>query len=481
MEHALVRRDVRMLHDPMRSQSRAYAVGLVLGCVVLAGCGVLALLRPQGAVGDNKILVGKDSGQVYAVIDGVVHPALNLASARLAVGDPAKPVGIKESELAKKPRGALIGIPGAPSSMNFDTSGKGRSWTICDELKNDGSNTLTTTVIAGDPAIGSKASVMDHSRALLVQGHDATYLIYDSQRARVNMTDPAVLDALKIRGVTPRPISEGLLNAIPEVLPIAPPKIDDPGGMPSNYSVSNHRIGDVVHVQTKDEYYVVLWNGLQQISQLTADLIRNSNPTAAQNQEVGQFETSKAPHVDTLPVSKYPDTAPAIVDTKDQPVGCFSWKPVAGAADKADGSKRADLSTLVGHALPIPDGAQPVRLAQADDPGRSVGAFFSTPGSGMLVQSTGIEPDSQRRDSVFFIADTGVRYGIKDGDAAKALGMDTEHAKSEPAPWPIIGLLAPGPSLGRQEAMVAHDGVAPDANPAKQLVKSKQDSATPQK
>lgn len=27
MEHALVRRDVRMLHDPMRSQSRALAVG----------------------------------------------------------------------------------------------------------------------------------------------------------------------------------------------------------------------------------------------------------------------------------------------------------------------------------------------------------------------------------------------------------------------------------------------------------------------
>ena len=27
MEHALVRRDVRMLHDPMRSQSRAYAAG----------------------------------------------------------------------------------------------------------------------------------------------------------------------------------------------------------------------------------------------------------------------------------------------------------------------------------------------------------------------------------------------------------------------------------------------------------------------
>ncbi len=88
----------------------------------------------------------------------------------------------------------------------------------------------------------------------------------------------------------------------------------------------------------------------------------------------------------------------------------------------------------------------------------------------MPVQTTGIEPDSQRKDSLFYIADTGVRYGIEDADAQKALGMDAEHATPEPAPWPIVGLLPGGPALGRQETMVAHDGVAPDANPARQLV-----------
>src|SRR5262245_9177206 len=79
MVHALVRRDVRMLHGPMRSQSRAYTAGLILGVVALAGCAVLALLKPQGTIGNSKILMGKESGQIYAVIDGTVHPALNLA------------------------------------------------------------------------------------------------------------------------------------------------------------------------------------------------------------------------------------------------------------------------------------------------------------------------------------------------------------------------------------------------------------------
>ncbi|MGY1974514.1 type VII secretion protein EccB [Nocardia gipuzkoensis] len=65
-----------------------------------------------------------------------------------------------------------------------------------------------------------------------------------------------------------------------------------------------------------------------------------------------------------------------------------------------------------------------------------------------------------------------LRYGIKDADAQKALGMDFEHATPEPAPWPIVGLLPRGSALGRQDAMVAHDGVARDANPAKQLVQS---------
>ncbi|MQY25048.1 type VII secretion protein EccB [Nocardia aurantia] len=475
MEHALVRRDVRMLHDPMRSQSRAYTVGLVIGCVALAGCGVLALLRPQGTIGDNKILIGKDSGAVYAVIDGVVHPALNLSSARLAVGAPDKAVSIKESELAKKPRGPLIGIPGAPASLNFGTDGKGRTWTVCDELRNDGSNALTTTVIAGNPVLGDRATTLDKGKALLVQGRDATYLVYDNQRARVDMNTRAVVDALRIRGFTPRPISEGLLNAIPEVLPIVAPKIADPGGVPIK-PVAGHRNGDVVYLATENQNYVVLRDGLQPVSPLTADIIRNSNPATSPDAQITGFDRSNTNVVDQLAVSKYPDAAPQIVDAKDQPVGCLSWKPLSGA-DKADNSRHADLAVLTGHALPIPDNAAPVRLAQADAANHGAEQFYSTPGTGIFVQTTGIEPDSARRDSLFFIADTGVRFGIKDAEAGKALGMDPEHAKPEPAPWPIAGLLAAGPALGRQEAMVAHDGVAPDPNPARQLVKSRQDSA----
>jgi type VII secretion protein EccB len=271
--------------------------------------------------------------------------------------------------------------------------------------------------------------------------------------------------------MTPRPISEGLLNAIPEVLPITPPKIVDPGGAPAK-PIGTHRNGDVVQLSTDGQYYVVLHDGLQQISALTADIIRNSNPTA-EGGKIEPYDRTNADIVNELPVADYPATAPTVVDVKDRPVDCLSWKPLASAAGKSDGTKRASLTLITGRALPIPDNAIPVRMVQADYKG--VAQFYTTPGRGMLVQTTGIEPDSQRKDSVFYIADTGVRYGIKDAAAAKALGMDSDKAAPEPAPWPIAGLLPSGPTLGRQEAMVAHDGVAPDPDPAKALVKSKQD------
>ncbi len=467
MEHALVRRDVRMLHDPMRSQTRAFTVGLILALVALAGCGVLALLRPQDKMGSSKILIGKDSGAVYVVIDNVVHPALNLASARLAAGEAAKPATVKESELAKKPRGQLIGIPGAPASLNYDSSD--RAWTVCDVLANDGSRSLATSVLVGKPVLGDKATPLADGKALLVQGRDAAYLVYDNQRARIDMNDRAVVDALDIRGRTPRPISEGLLNAIPEVLPLVPPPIADAGAAPG-YSIGDHRIGDVVRVRTDNRYYAVLADGLQPVSQLTADIIRNTYRSAAADDQIAQADRTAAPVSNALHVSNYPDRIPELVDGKDQPVDCLSWQPVS-AADQTDGSKHAELTVLTGHAVPIPDRARLVPLAQADGNGSNVDAFYTKPGAGEYVQATGIEPDSQRRDSLFFVSDFGVRYGIKDLEAAKALGMDPAEVTPEPAPWPIIGLLAPGPTLSREAAMVAHDGVAPDPNPAPQPVK----------
>lgn len=460
MEHALVRRDVRMLHDPMRSQSRALAVGAVVASLVLAACAALALIRPQGKIGDASIVVGKDSGAMFVVLDRTLRPVLNLASARLILDTAAEPVMVDEDELGTLPRGSLVGIPGAPSALPHDSSGESTGWTVCDSGR--AGNSVTTSIIAGRPELGPQIATLADDEVLLVRSADGDHLVYDGTRARIDLTNRSLTRALGIEGIDPRPISRGLLNAIPEVPAIVPPVIAGAGTAP-RFPIQGRTVGSVVSVPHGADlrYYVVLRDGVQEVGEATALIVQFADSQGSGH--IGSITPdalANAPTVKELAVSTFPKVPPTVVDSADRPVGCLSWRPRAGT-DGAGGG--ATLAVAAGRGLPIPDDARPVHLAQSDGPGPKADSAYLRPGSGGYVHTTGIGPDSSRGGSLFYVADTGVRYGIKDGDAARALGFDTPAAR---APWQIIELLAPGPTLGREEALVAHDGVAPDERSA---------------
>ena len=111
MEHALLRGDVGMLHDPMRAQSLSLIAGCVLAIVVVAACAILAFLRPNAGLGDAAIVMSRDSGALYVRIDDTLHPVLNLASARLATGSVARPEVVSPADIDKAKRGPLLGHP----------------------------------------------------------------------------------------------------------------------------------------------------------------------------------------------------------------------------------------------------------------------------------------------------------------------------------------------------------------------------------
>ncbi len=48
-------------------------------------------MKPAGLVGQSAIIGNRDTGALYAKINGRLYPALNLTSARLAVGNAASP------------------------------------------------------------------------------------------------------------------------------------------------------------------------------------------------------------------------------------------------------------------------------------------------------------------------------------------------------------------------------------------------------
>ncbi|WP_194834084.1 type VII secretion protein EccB [Nocardia sp. XZ_19_369] len=476
LDHALVRRDVRMLHDPMRSQVRSLWVGAVLGILIIAGAAILSFLRPQGAIGDALIVSGKQSGALYVVVESdngnkTLHPVLNLASARLITGSNAEPHGVKDSKLNSMPRGPMVGIPGAPSALPGSSQGSRSEWSLCETipLSQGGSAASatggTTTVIAGRPALGDRIRTVTKDEALLVKRSDKTYLVYDGKRAEVDPANSVLIRALNLTMHRPRPIGTGMLGATTEVPALAAPQIPQ-AGQPGPGPLSKIPVGGVISVRDvgdgKPQLYAVLAEGLQPVSPFTAQVIR-----FADSHGMSEIPTmppdvlDRVPVVHVLPVNDFPVETPKILNAEDAPVACVAWSKTPGTApanrkaDAGDGpAERASITLLAGVRVPIAEKAKTVGLATSDGTGDRVDAVYVPPGSGEFVQVTGMGPGSPRRGSLFYVADNGVRYGVPDMETAGVLGLgDTPRL----APWAIIGQMVPGANLSPKEALTARD------------------------
>lgn len=474
MEHALVRKDAVMLHDPMRTQVRATAVGLVLGLLGLAGFALFSVFRPAPNISQDVILVGKTSLTTFVVReeDGrrVAHPVLNLASARLVAGTAAAVSIVADSALKGMPRGPLLGIPGAPNALPSTDDRPSAIWTVCDRVTDsaddpaspstDGSGRTTTSVIVGS-LVGARP--LTTSEALYVRAPDGSdQLLFADRRAVVDTSSAAVVRALNLSGQTPRPASAGMLNAIPEVPRLGVPTVPGVGTVP-RYPIAGAKVGEVVDVKEADatEHFLVLTDGVQKVDSLVASLLVSSS---SGYREIGTNLLGTVPNTSApIRVEDYPAVAPTVLRTDEVPVGCLSWDATA-AGTQADASApfQPRLRILAQAGLPLPANIRIVPLASAGGgPGgaaAAVAGFYLEPGQGAVVRArdTGQPaPDGTR----FLVSDTGTRFGISSGATAEVLGLGTQTA---PAPSAILALLPQGPALTAAAALRAHDGVAPD-------------------
>ena len=425
MAHALVRGDVRMLEDPTRAQSLSLAAGCVLAAIAVAACAVLAFLQPKGSVGDTAIVMARESGALYVRIDDTMHPTFNLASARLITGATDAPVLVSSTALDRAKRGPYVGIPGAPDTIAAPL-GVGESvWTVCEDA------TASTTVLVGRPP-----AHLDSGQNALVtpRGESAatTYLLYDGRRARVDLRNHAVVRALKLDGVVPRPISRALLDALPEAPEIAAPAVPGRGISPS--AIPGVPTGVVVRLTRAGsaEYYVALPNGVQRVGEVTADLIRFTYPSRRDIGTVAPDLIGRMPIVDELPVTGFPDFGGAA----ESPVLCVR----AGAVLTGD-SMTSDEHI--------------VQLAQGDKAGPHVDRFAMPPGRSAYVRAASVSGEVAASGSLFLVNDSGVLFGIRDADAATRLGLTNPL----PAPWALLAQLPRGPELSVEAASVGRDSV----------------------
>lgn len=473
LEHALIRGDSRMIHDPMRGQMRALMVGMVVAVLITGAAGVLAFFKPAPNFGDSTIMLSKSHGEMFVRIGDRLHPVLNLASARLIAGKSDPPKEVDDKFLNTVARGPMVGIVGAPSGIGSGDDMATSSWTVCDTTQlpsagdPGGAPTVETTVLANDPVLGSDIRAASPQQTILTSAGGTTFLIYDGVRAAIDPADPILHSALRLGDTKIREISPGLLNSFPLVDPIVPIVIAGIGE-PTTYLPATYRVGSVLKTVDSrgEQLYVVLPDGLQPVSAATADIIRYGNPqspTVADPVGVSPAVISAASVVHTLAVDRYPAESPHFVPADSDRVVCMSWQ-------RGNSSAEPTTALLVGQRLPLPNDAQPLRLATADGGGPGLDDAYLKPGTGEYVRATGGEPDSRAAGQLFYVSDLGLRLHIKDLPTATALGVvgakepgsTTEIPES--APWPVLSLLPAGPELSQQAALIAHDGFAADPN-----------------
>jgi type VII secretion protein EccB len=300
---------------------------------------------------------------------------------------------------------------------------------------------------------------MANGTGLLVTFEGATYVIWGGKRSQIDPADRAVTLSLGLDpGVTvPVQISRALFDGLPATEPLLVPKVPE-AGTPSKW-LAGSQVGAVLQDQTAgggSQFYVLLADGVQKVGGFVADLMRSANSYGSTApRTVTPDVLVSIPEVTSLPIDYYPSKRLNFVDSAANPTTCVGW-------EKASTDPQARVVIYNGRGLPVPASMDNriVRLVRDDRNPASVVAnqVLVLPGAANFVTSTSGVITSDSRESLFWVSDSGVRFGIAaDEPTLRALGLDPAGAVQ--APWPLLRTFAAGPALSREAALVARDTV----------------------
>lgn len=528
MQSALVRRDAVMLHDPMRTHTRATFVGICLAAVGLVGFLVWGLISPApGLPTSDGIVISKESGSVYVLLNNPrkLIPTFNLASARLlllaqqqgqtqgqtqkpapaapaAAASVAQPTVVSDKDLQDVPKGRLMGIQDGPQLLPGDDQRISDDWAVCDAYQLETNlnnpiinNKVETTVLAGVHDLGT--SLRDNQALLVRADNQKAYLIYhlttsqnqpntDTVRAEVDLSDNVVLRAMNLTGLVPRKITTALLNAIPEVPKLTAPVLAG-SGQPTSHAVDNFTVGTVFSVQNANEdqttitYYVQEQDGIQQIKPATAQLIRYSTGTQGPKDivRVNPGEIPGVSQVGKIDDKDLPDAVPTVLDAKTWPVACLGWSIPAG---QSVGHTTVYMTQEQNGQSPVPlpkdkvpAGYKGVQITSPSADRLKVDYFYMPPGRAAVVRGAASSHDYQSAP-IYLVSDRGVKFGLPDQGTAEALGLGNQR----PAPESIVRLLPDGALLTPGAALQSYDTVPVASGTFETPSQSAQPSATSQ-
>lgn len=462
---AVARHSARLVHDPSRNATASLLVGAVIAVAATGICFVIAFFKPVGRVNNEVILADRASGALYVDVGGVMYPALNLASARLIAGKADSPKMVPMSEIQKHPIGPKVGIAGAPNDLAI-RSPKRVGWGLCDRLSGTGSQIVPKiTVMSGATELGDWAHQVSSPQAVLMSYGGDVYLVTGGRRSKIDLADKPVTLALGIQvgTVTPSPMSRAMYESLIPTAPLRVPEIPAPGG-PVGYSSAMLPLvsGSVIRaasVSGERTYFVALPAGVQSVPETVAVMVTNANVSGqAKVWETDAATIAALPQAIGFEVGMYPQARVELLDKDDEPVTCVMWS-------KGAGEPQATVTTVSGRRLPISleEESRVIPLVTGPAHGAADQVYIGRD-SANFIQVTGVEPNSPRKESLWWVDDSGVRFGIETQGDNETRTRDSLGATGDavPAPWAVIRWLPAGPTLSHSAAMTQHDVLLSD-------------------
>lgn len=419
---ALVSGEPNTPEPALRRISGATLGGVMVALILIAVFGIIGFISPGGSAAweePGRVVVEKETGAVFVMIDDVLHPVLNYASARLLT-EGGEPVRVAAASLADAPRGVTVGISGAPDLLPAPGALDTTPPVVC------------TTTEAAPPritaGIGSLPEVvqLDDDEAVLVTGDGGPALVWQGTRYGVDADVARSLGFSTTLATAP-----AWLNALPQGADMVPPPIPglgDPGPTVGDQPTRVGQVFDVAFPGGQVGGFVMTREGMAEVTPTVMALLLATPSVAAVNAggqatELTSFQMPNERAELTLP--DLPDSPPAPVSLPDEASVC-----AAGGDDSRVFLVEGDLPG----ARDVPSDAD---TAVAD-------RVAVTPGGGAILRREG-----EDAATLYLVTDTGLRYAVA-ATALTHLGYDAEAAVSVPAG--LLRLVPEGPPLSAAAA-----------------------------
>lgn len=425
---------------------RAVVTGLLLSVLVVLGSVVARMLNPGLPTGwENNRLIVADSGARYVSVDGTLYPVLNLTSARLLIPSDFQVSKAKDAKLANVPRGATVGIPGAPDALPAPDALVGDGWLSCID---DGrrqttilSNGAVARAVAAEQTAVERAVASNEQQppAVLVEVGDQEYLVTEGRRHLVPEGErDAVMRALALATAQPWSVSGAWLSLFPpgaELNALRLPGAGEPLA-PELGAPQGAAVGSVIRVTDVPTAGVAAWvidteGRLAPLSEVALNLYRlGSGALMGPDIEVKGAEIAGLRTTATVAPPDWPSALPEIATTE---------------------AVCARLSTAG-----VLEGDAPVRLVPTEQ------QVIAGDGTLVFIDGSGgalVQPIAGGADAVGWarlIDASGTAFPIPSNPdiVITRLGYALEQVVRVPQEW--LDLFAHGPALSVEAASTAH-------------------------